>query len=731
MKGDYKMQPKVSVIIPVYNVEAYLSECLESVLCQSLESIEIICVNDGSTDNSLSILQEYSLKDDRIRIINKDNAGYGAAMNDGIKAASGEYVAFLESDDAIAPNAYERLSMLADANNVDIIKANYYEMIGAVADANLKEIVLTEQKDRYGKVFRPLMEKWSFYIPMINCSGLFNRKFLMRNAILHNETPGAAHQDMGFWFQTFCCANTALLVNEPFYMYRQDNENSSMKNDTTAFSTLGEYDSMLKFLRERPVLMKEALSVYSHRKYTSCMFAYSTSELSLKLPFLRALSDSYRKELKEGVLDFSRFSKKDKLNLHSIIDDPDAYYLSSLNEECVVSKNALKQMKQEISRLNTMIDNYKINSEKNQEDQKATNVQNWKELKNNPVISVVIPVYNTEKYLKECLDSILSQSLKDIEVICVNDGSDDSSGEILSEYSDQDSRVIVLNQQNSGQASARNLGMRHAKGRFIQFVDSDDEIAPDSLKVLSTRMISDDLDILFFDGKTIYEDINNFNNYKQLSSTYVRTRSYGDVLSGSNMLIRMKKDKAYRVSPCMAMFSRRFLSENKIEFPQFIIYEDNVFMAESIVLASRVGHLNEQYYYRRVREESTTTSEITAFHVQSYFYVYLRLMELSEKYSISYDLSEALSDEMNIVLRTIKKYYAKLSPLQKELVFSMPPTKRELFHALIAEEIKPCQSNKNDIERIYSSNSWKIGRAVTFGPRMIKRSVRKLKKRSR
>lgn len=93
------MSPKISVIIPVYNVEQYLRECLDSVVSQSLADIEIIAINDGSPDNSLSILKEYEAKDTRVKIIDKQNEGVGKARNDGIKAAAGEFVAFMDSDD--------------------------------------------------------------------------------------------------------------------------------------------------------------------------------------------------------------------------------------------------------------------------------------------------------------------------------------------------------------------------------------------------------------------------------------------------------------------------------------------------------------------------------------------------------------------------------------------------------------------------------------------------------
>ncbi|MCM1338279.1 MAG: glycosyltransferase, partial [Muribaculaceae bacterium] len=116
---------KISVIVPVYNVEKYLSQCLESILSQSLQEIEIICINDGSTDSSYQILEKYKTLDERIIIIDKTNSGYGSACNIGLKLARGEYICIVESDDFIASNMLEDMYKLAANNLADIAKSAY------------------------------------------------------------------------------------------------------------------------------------------------------------------------------------------------------------------------------------------------------------------------------------------------------------------------------------------------------------------------------------------------------------------------------------------------------------------------------------------------------------------------------------------------------------------------------------------------------------------------------
>ena len=118
---------KVSVLIPIYNAARYLVECLDSLRGQTLHEMEFICINDGSTDNSLSILREYNKRDDRFRIIDKKNTGYGASMNVGLQYAGGEYIGIVESDDFIAPCMFERLYHDAIRTGADIVKSNYWE----------------------------------------------------------------------------------------------------------------------------------------------------------------------------------------------------------------------------------------------------------------------------------------------------------------------------------------------------------------------------------------------------------------------------------------------------------------------------------------------------------------------------------------------------------------------------------------------------------------------------
>lgn len=218
-------------------------------------------------------------------------------------------------------------------------------------------------------------------------------------------------------------------------------------------------------------------------------------------------------------------------------------------------------------------------------------------------VSVIIPVYNVENYLEESLDSIVNQTLDDIEIICINDGSTDKSLEILEKYGNMDDRVKVFTKENGGASSARNRGIGFSKGDYIYFMDADDILELNALEELYDFSKSNDLDILIFklisfnDGEnkkfaTDYYDMPFLKPYDKKVFTY---RDLGD-----NAL-------KLAVSPPGKLFKRDLISS--IRFLEGFTFEDNLFFAEAMLNAERVSFYDEYLYNRRFRPNSVTTSK--------------------------------------------------------------------------------------------------------------------------
>ncbi|MEI0608166.1 glycosyltransferase, partial [Brachyspira pulli] len=266
---------KVSIVVPIYNVSEYLRECLDSIVNQTLKDIEIICVNDGSTDNSLEIIKEYSKKDSRIIIIDKPNSGYGHSMNVGIDRATGKYIGIVEPDDYVKLDMYETLYNEAEKNDVNIVKSDFYRFTGSNDKINLKYHSITNNKKQYyNKILSPSndIEVFNFY--MMNWTGIYKTEFIKLNKIRHNETPGASFQDNGFWFQNFTLTDTIYFIDKAFYYNRRDNPNSSVHNKEKVFCIKHEFDFIKNFLENNIELKNKYIYIYQYRKFHSYLFSY-------------------------------------------------------------------------------------------------------------------------------------------------------------------------------------------------------------------------------------------------------------------------------------------------------------------------------------------------------------------------------------------------------------------------------------------------------------------------
>lgn len=190
--------PKVSILVPIYNVEMYLNTCLDTIINQTLKEIEIILINDGSTDNCPQICDDYAAKDKRIKVIHKKNSGYGATMNVGLNACAGEYIGIVEPDDYVALDMYETLYDKAKEFDLDFIKADFNRFTGEDKNLQLTYNKIAKADKNYNKVVNPSENPDMLQYIMNTWSGIYKRDFLLHNNITHSETPGASFQDNGF-----------------------------------------------------------------------------------------------------------------------------------------------------------------------------------------------------------------------------------------------------------------------------------------------------------------------------------------------------------------------------------------------------------------------------------------------------------------------------------------------------------------------------------------------------
>lgn len=227
-----------------------------------------------------------------------------------------------------------------------------------------------------------------------------------------------------------------------------------------------------------------------------------------------------------------------------------------------------------------------------------------------PLLSLIIPVYNVEKYLAGCLDSVLAQTLPSLEVICVDDGSTDASPRILEAYARRCPRISILRRPNGGLSAARNTGIEAATGKYLMFLDSDDKLAaPDALERLCARAEADCLDLLCFEARMSYESEALRQSSTEPPDFYVRKQEYPRCESGQALFVRMIQADEYRPNAYLYLLRRALVEAHALRFPEGIYHEDEVFTPAAMGLAERASCTALCGYDRLWREGSIMTEQ--------------------------------------------------------------------------------------------------------------------------
>ena len=314
----------VSLLMPIYNVEDYLPEAMDSALGQTLQDIEIICIDDGSTDGSAELLDKYAASDKRIKVVHQKNSGYGKAMNTGLDLAKGKYIAILEPDDFISCDMLETLYLLAEKHRLDFVKSDFAFLEGIKDHYQIAPVHISGE-EMYGKVLNWEEKKELFRGYLAHWSCLYNRSFLLKHGIRFHESPGASFQDTGFWFQTMAFAQRIYLHDGCYYHYRQDNPKSSMLDKDKVYCIADEYGFIYERLKDQGLLAE-----YWPQFVALCFIGHRDT--------LMRVADIHKKELieyiagyfsglqAEKLLDTSFMSGQDKKMLERILNDPIGFY---------------------------------------------------------------------------------------------------------------------------------------------------------------------------------------------------------------------------------------------------------------------------------------------------------------------------------------------------------------------------------------------------------------------
>ena len=340
----------LSIVIPVYNTEKYLIQCLESILQQNIDGLEIICVNDGSSDSSLEILQTYEGRSNCIKLINKNNSGYGDTVNQGIKMASGRYIGFVESDDFVVEEVLDELVRLALDNDADVVKGNYNNFF---SDDNRTEYFDNLREAPKFKIINSEEYKQLFFGAPSIWSGIYKKDFLEENGINFLETSGAAYQDTSFAFKVWACAKRVVLTDKAIINYRQDDSFSSSNIKKNIFAIRGEYYEINKFIKEKgdmwlyPVMAKAQFISY----------AWNANRLNThdQMKFWLAVSSDFKELMYNGFISELYFNKAELATINRIVYDTYGFCMN-----CVITDRFVPSTPELLEEILRTLENVKV-----------------------------------------------------------------------------------------------------------------------------------------------------------------------------------------------------------------------------------------------------------------------------------------------------------------------------------------------------------------------------------
>lgn len=310
--------PKISIILPIYGVEKYLRQCIDSILAQTLKDIEIILVDDGSKDKCPLICDEYAKKDNRVVVIHKQNSGYGHSINVGIERATSDYIGIIDSDDWIEPDMFEILYQQAIETDADFVKSDFFKYSG-LKNTNKKANIIPN--DISDKPIKPLDYPSVMNMGPSMWTAIYKKEFLTQNNIRLLETPGASYQDTGFHFKTLLTVQKACFIDKALYHYRTDNAGSSVKDMKKVFCVCDEWGDIFNWAKEQGIFDRVS-GLLCALKYNTYMWNFKRLSGKIQQQFLKRFSEEFKELEQQGLLKKGAFKKKNYNRLIQIIFHP-------------------------------------------------------------------------------------------------------------------------------------------------------------------------------------------------------------------------------------------------------------------------------------------------------------------------------------------------------------------------------------------------------------------------
>ncbi len=511
------MEPVFSILIPVYKVEKYISQCLESVLAQTFESFEAICVDDCGGDDSVKIIEEFVKKDNRIKLIRHNkNLGLSGARNSALEKARGEYIVCLDSDDWLEADCLEVLYREFNVRKTNSIWFDAYKF-----DETIKQRLEEPVSGNRGGYMEITPQN------ICRCTDYSWIKAYKTSSIKEHNLKwpeGLTFEDGEFYFKYFTLNPKTYIIENCLYNYRI-REGSIVTNAQAGKVKLGDIYQVVRNIRE--FYIENGL----YQKYKNALLEL----VYMRIKTCRTIRGQYRKSVKMS---------------NELIND------FGYPEEFI-------EFEQEKS----------------------------------PVFSVIVPIYNVEKYVEKCIKSIQSQSFNDMEILCVDDCGNDNSMNIVKKLAEEDSRIrIIRHKKNKGLGAARNTALKAAKGKYIVCADSDDWLDRRCLEEVFDKFKKTGLNSIWYKCNFWWE------NEGRMTDMF----AFPELLNTPEGFYTLS-DKNLASFPMYAWnkaFKREFLIKNKIFWAEGVLFEDMEFGFKAGIVSPEIYIIDKPLYFYRRRGDS-------------------------------------------------------------------------------------------------------------------------------
>ncbi len=608
--------PLLLVLLPLYERPQHFTPCLDALLSQEGVDFRVLCFADPSEEEPRAAVE--AQRDARVTLCPAGRGAWFAAANEALRSADASYCLFLHPADLLLPGFLSAACSLAGRYEAELVLCETGARepgSGALREKgffSLRRSLLPASP-----VFTPASLRGDFFrlVRFPSWLTLFRVSFLRQQGLGCPETGSS--NDLYLGRCALAAAKRVCVLEEKLaYLHR---------NHRARLPHLEEMAALYAFLQDRDLYP------------------------ALARPFVHALVKETAFSLRNIRTDAERYALLDELNAPwfqncGALGREDAWYDNAESVRDAAFLTCVSRRYQTV----------RAGRPEPPPPELVCGAADGPE----PLVSVVMPVYNTEAYVEQALRSVLSQTLRELEVICLDDGSTDGSLAVLRRLAREDGRIRLYRQENCGLSASRNRGAALARGRYLYFMDSDDLLLPTALAETSALAERDGLELVLFNGQDFYDEAY-LSDKERLSGGPFIGRDYPGVHSGPELFAQMFPNTDHCSVVWLQLLRRSAMLETGLRFHEGILYEDVPYSVALLLRTQRAAYLHRILYLRRVRNESITTVERRLEHSYGLFRGYLDMRSDLEAFGekLSAEERDCLRSRMRLTITEARTLY--------------------------------------------------------------------------